>query len=624
MVKYIYFIWYKLSYSSNNLLTVNFNRRRGKAQSTTIALTEHMFKKRKLDHFEYFSKAHFSDIETNERLKEKLDFLALSKIRRESVQFLRRIYEDNRKEILDGYYDRLLEVPEFYRIIHEHTTIEKLKKLFDTHFISLFEDELNLEYVFKRRRIAYAHVRIGVLPNWMISAYTLINQLIVPMIINEFSHKPTKMVEVLLAYDSLVTIDQQIIVETYIELQAGTVIKGLGNIITYNSELDAIKDLIQFQNHQQQDIIAANNSMQHLEKSIDEVALSVNDIATHTHNALDKLSTDLTSLQQVTTMLQVTDDGQTTMQQHIKDLVDRVNGVAKLMDFIKGIADQTNLLALNASIEAARAGDAGKGFSVVAEEVRNLATDTKTSIQSIHTDIKELLAITHNINSFTQKSAQDLHRSVSDTLRISQMLDTLNQSLQKQGTQFDQIAQITKQQTYSAATITEHNRTITDSMAKSRAIVADTGASIYRLSNMLDTYRAQTISQNFIIAHEDTIELCITDHLLWRWKIHNLLLGFEKMTSHAISSPKDTSFGKWYYGAGHDFLGNERIFKELEEPFLNFFKETKDAIDAYNKGNKELAEHYLGALTKTSTIVVQKLRQLQQNITKDKQQLLHR
>lgn len=128
--------------------------------------------------------------------------------------------------------------------------MERLKGLFDSHFISLFDDELDLDYVFKRRKIAYVHARIGVLPNWMISAYTLINQLIIPLIVKELSHQD-KMLDVLLSYDSLVTIDQQIILETYIEIQGGSVVNGLGEIITYNTQLDSIKELIEFQETQQ-------------------------------------------------------------------------------------------------------------------------------------------------------------------------------------------------------------------------------------------------------------------------------------------------------------------------------------------------------------------------------------
>lgn len=93
------------------------------------------------------------------------------------------------------------------------------------------------------------------LPNWMISAYTLINQLIIPLIVKEFSRDQEKMLDVLLSYDSLVTIDQQIIVETYIEIQAGSVVNGLGEIITYNTQLDTIKELIEFQEIQQEEIM---------------------------------------------------------------------------------------------------------------------------------------------------------------------------------------------------------------------------------------------------------------------------------------------------------------------------------------------------------------------------------
>ena len=120
------------------------------------------FRKKSLENYEYFSRNAFSDIQANERFKEKLDFLSLSQIRRESVSVLNAIYRENREYILDSFYSRLLEIPEFNQIINEYSSIERLKVTFDQHFKSLFQDELNIEYVFKRRQIAYTHARIGV------------------------------------------------------------------------------------------------------------------------------------------------------------------------------------------------------------------------------------------------------------------------------------------------------------------------------------------------------------------------------------------------------------------------------------------------------------------------------
>ena len=258
------------------------------------------------------------------------------------------------------------------------------------------------------------------------------------------------------------------------------------------------------------------------------------------------------------------------MQNDIESLVERVNSVAKLMELIKGIADQTNLLALNASIEAARAGDAGKGFAVVAEEVRKLADDTKKSVQSINTDIQALLQITNNINTLTHQFSQDLHRGVTDTLHISHTLADLNKNLQQQGARFEEIATTVKAQAASATDITERNRNITENMEQSKGIVFDTGSAIYKLSKMIDDYRSTTISKNFIIGQEDIIELTITDHLLWRWKIYNLLLGFESMTERDVGSPQIIPrLGEWYYGTGKTLLGKERAYVDLEKPFLH-------------------------------------------------------
>ncbi|WP_153731704.1 protoglobin domain-containing protein [Sporosarcina obsidiansis] len=569
-----------------------------------------MFTKRPKKQFDYFSSANHSDILANARFQEKLNFLALTNVRRESVAHLKKIYQQNHHEILEKFYERLLSIPAFNEIIMNHSSVERLKKLFDAHFLSLFEDELNIEYVFKRRKIAYTHARIGVLPNWMISAYTLINQLIIPLIVKEFSRDPSKLSEVLLAYESLVTIDQQIVVETYIEIQAGSVVNGLGDIITYNTELESIKELIQFQNMQQQEIIAANDSMHDLDASIEEIATSVEDISIDTKQSLLELNSDLESLHQVSKILQTTDTGQKKMQEDIQKLVQHVNSVAQLMTFIKGIADQTNLLALNASIEAARAGEAGKGFAVVAEEVRKLADDTKVSVQSIHTDIEELLHITHGISELTDQFSEDLHQGVNDTLQITEALSELNEKLQQQGSRFEEISSTSKNQVLSATDVSARNQTILETMKHSKDIVFNTGSAIYQLSKMIDQYRADTISKNMIISQEDIIELAITDHLLWRWKIFNMLLGFESMTEQDVGSARTSRLGEWYYGIGKELLGTEKAYKELERPFVHIHELATKAVQQHHRGNKEAAESYLTRVTEESQVVIEKLKEL--------------
>ncbi|MER1986776.1 MAG: protoglobin domain-containing protein [Solibacillus sp.] len=576
-------------------------------------------RKKTMDQYEYFSKVNHSDIPANERFKEKLDFLALSQVRRQAVTNLSKLYKEHRDYILDNFYERLLDISDFRQIIEENSSLERLKVTFDRHFTSLFEDELNLEYVFKRRRIAFTHARIGVLPNWMISAYTLINQLIIPLIVKEYGRDQSKMLDALLAYDSLVTIDIQIIVETYIEIQGGSVVNGLGEIIKYNTQLDQIKELIQFQEVQHQDVSMASGLMLELDASIEEVAASVGDISTHTQASLVELNNDLDSLKNISQLLQNTDEGQQAVQANVANLVNRVQSVSKVMELIQGIADQTNLLALNASIEAARAGEAGKGFAVVAEEVRKLADDTKRSVQSINTDIQELLVITKNIDGLTKKSTHELHGGVSDVIQITETLSQLNKTLQTQGARFEEIALVTKTQAASASEIAERNRSITENTVRSKNITFDTGKAIYKLSKMIDTYRSTTISKNFIISQEDIIELAITDHLLWRWKIYNLILGFESMEDLNIESPRDSNLGTWYYGKGKTIVGDERAYRELEVPFLEVYDIAKRAVKAYQAGNIALAEDELEALTITSRIVIDKLQQLQAVLLKSKE-----
>ncbi len=108
----------------------------------------------------------------------------------------------------------------------------------------------------------------------------------------------------------------------------------------------------------------------------------------------------------------------------VERLAENSNNINKILDVIKGIAEQTNLLALNAAIEAARAGEQGRGFAVVADEVRNLASRTQESVGQIHGVINELQTGTHSVVT----SILGSHKQADETLHnVQQSVGVLEQ-----------------------------------------------------------------------------------------------------------------------------------------------------------------------------------------------------
>ncbi|ONN71920.1 chemotaxis protein [Pseudomonas oryzihabitans] len=136
-----------------------------------------------------------------------------------------------------------------------------------------------------------------------------------------------------------------------------------------------------------------------------------------------------------------------TSCEHIEALNGKTANIGQILEVIRGISEQTNLLALNAAIEAARAGEAGRGFAVVADEVRSLASRTQSSAQQIQQMIEELQSGSRDAVALMQESQRQSAHSMQVAKSAGERLGSVTERIGEIDGQNQSVATATEEQT---------------------------------------------------------------------------------------------------------------------------------------------------------------------------------
>ncbi|MFK2826935.1 methyl-accepting chemotaxis protein [Bacillus sp. B190/17] len=574
-----------------------------------------LFTKRPKSWMEYLDSSDAQEIsEVGARVKERLAFMGVSQETLDDVKEASPILLSYKEEIVNQFYEHITSVDHLRNIIMEHSTIQRLRMTMERYVDQLLQAEVDKEYVMTRIIVGKVHSRIHLTAEHFISAHHLLIQMMTTILMEQLHHRPDKMMKTVLAIQKLAAFDQQLIVEVYMEETFKAFLFGVSDMLNDVTQLNTTKQLIT----EMDNMIEASHNVT---AAAEEVSASIMEVADHSIKVAEKTDEAVRSAEQ---SKQVINEALGDIQQvgqvykevagQVSQLNQEIEQTQSIVKVIREITDQTNLLALNASIEAARAGEHGKGFAVVAAEVRKLAEHTKEQTMRITSNMESLQNVSCLVTRQMGNTEKLVERSVKEAQHADKALETIVSTMQEINGSTSQIAAMTEEQTSAVMEIAQKNSTILDLSTLSKDIAKQTAQVILELSKQMDEYRLTFFTTNIKLNAKDIIKAAKTDHLLWKWKVYNMLLDLETMDSQQVSSYESCRLGQWYYGDLPPRIKNQSAFQQLEEPHQAVHYYAKQAVQSYEMGNLEEAQHAFEQLQRASDQVIVLLSQLEKEL----------
>lgn len=257
------------------------------------------------------------------------------------------------------------------------------------------------------------------------------------------------------------------------------VTSSANNLSASAEEISASTEQIASGSQQQADDASMSSEM------VTEMTKAVQEVSKNAEQAAHLTDQTMEAAKRGSIALQDTMDGMNQINETIHDLESKSVQIGEIVEVIDDIAEQTNLLALNAAIEAARAGEAGKGFAVVADEVRKLAERSSSAT-------KEISHLVNIIQENTKLSVQSVQVGNEKTERAGATFEEIVKLVQESAAKSTEIAAASEQQSAQAEEVLHAVENIASVTQETAAGIEETATTATDLSKMADTLHELT------------------------------------------------------------------------------------------------------------------------------------
>jgi|GEM_PF-359299 len=367
----------------------------------------------------------------------------------------------------------------------------------------------------------------------------------------------------------------------------------VNHLSQYMMKMDFVKEMISLLHVQTSSIAMVTETTEEMSNSIVAISELVMDNSEAARKSVQVTEDGTAQLVDAVDMI----NDAFTLTGQAKDKVEDVTQeslkIKEMVSIIESVAEQTNLLALNASIEAARAGEAGRGFAVVADEIRKLAESTTDSVTRIQSVVDSLNASVTSAVSAIERATDSFQKGIDHVNDASRSVEaskneviSILDGLENVGSKIQEQTAATEETAATVAEINENTKTLHTQTQRSGKAFSD-------IAKEVDILRNELLDDADLVSTKDMIEVTMTDHMNWRWRVYNMLLGYETIDMKEVTDHRGCRLGLWLDKEIRNLPEFKRYVDRIDGPHKALHQAVSDAVKHYHNGRVDQAESCL-------------------------------